>query len=1454
MGLPIATQARRAIDWFVPEDASKDGRDLVRARIFLFSHFLGPGSGLVVWLYLHLSLHVSDWLTAALGLGLAGFAAFPLAMRFLGRFEPVALVANHYFAAYIFLAAYNFGGMSSPLLVWLTITVLANHFYLRDWRTASIVSNVILGLELVAFFAYGLLGGTFPTHLGASDLLTLGLLSDAAIALFVCSVVFQLAAKVHTDQRLIRHQFDQGELAETERLRLEAQIRRSHDGLIHTQRMGRIGSAEVDLVTGETHGSEQLSQIYGLDPAMGEPSLTQLLALVHPDDRARVAELRRRNERGEAEDQAIEFRIVHPDGQIVWVHREIDLIRDASGKPIKLITTQQDVTARKVAEEELRREHGHLEMAQRIAKIGSVEVDMRSGAVKWSDELCRIYGLDPAATLPSFETFIGLVHPDDRKKIIAVDSQPGHGSSVEPFEFRIIRPDGEMRWLFRYAESLPGRDGAPATVIITNEDITDRRRMENEVARGREHLLRAQRTARIGSAEVDLATGEETWSDEMKRLIGTEALEPGYQDFIDAVHPEDRQRMNELRDQNNRGQATDPIEYRIARPDGSVTWVRRDVELVVDGAGKPVRIVATHHDITDRKRVGDALERSEHLLREATRAGKIGIYIHEHNTNAVEWNSQIRQFYGVGKDEKITVELFLSLVHPDDRERVAEAVKKAHDPSGDGRYDIEHRVVRRDGTVRWLSTRGHTRFEMRDGHMRPSRTVGATLDTSETKEYEDKLQRSRAHLARAQRVGSFGSAEIDLRTGAVTWSDHMYDLLGFDRATAVPGLETYLSAIHPQDREMVRQAAMRNREGLEASPMEFRIRRPDSSIRWFSWAADLLLDDSGKPVTVVATVHDVTERRRVENELRERERRLARSERHLALAQRVGGVGSIERNLPNGAAFWSEEFYRLTGLDPATTETSREILLSIVHPDDRHQMADLMARSRLGQHTEPFEFRIVRAGGETRWLNRSAETLRRDDGTPYAYIATFNDITNRKHDEERIVYQANYDNLTGLPNRALFINRLGHALNAAGRGTQRLAVMFVDLDGFKMVNDTLGHDVGDELLGEAARRLLASFRSGDTVARFGGDEFVVLMPGLASLEDVPRAAQRAIAALEEPFRPRSFETFVSASIGIAVYPDDAADVHGLLTNADAAMYRAKEMGKGNFQFFTPGLNDRMRERMAIKQALAKALERNEFELHYQPKIGLETGKVTGVEALIRWNSAELGPVIPERFIPIMEETGMIVEVGAWVIATACKQYKVWCDAGFPDMRVAVNLSVRQLRQPDLAQSITAILHDVGVDPSCLELEITESTIMRDIEASVAILHKLREMGVTIAMDDFGTGYSSLSNLKRLPLHTIKIDRSFIDDIAVDEDNREITRTIVNLGHGLRHRVIAEGVETEEQLALIRETGCDEVQGDLLSRPLPADELDLLLVNVGATARLRRPDGRIVSPLGQPESR
>ena len=445
-------------------------------------------------------------------------------------------------------------------------------------------------------------------------------------------------------------------------------------------------------------------------------------------------------------------------------------------------------------------------------------------------------------------------------------------------------------------------------------------------------------------------------------------------------------------------------------------------------------------------------------------------------------------------------------------------------------------------------------------------------------------------------------------------------------------------------------------------------------------------------------------------------------------------------------------------------------------------------------------------------------------------ISTMRDVSERKKIESQILHQATHDALTGLPNRRLFQELLSRAMAHALRTERIVAVIFLDLDGFKKINDTLGHEEGDKLLKVVAERLLGLLRQDDVVARQGGDEFTILLQDVRIVQDMIQVAEKLLACIAEPLRVGTREMHITASIGITVFPFDDNDVDSLLRNADTAMYRAKELGKNNFQFYTAEMNAAMCERMEIESGLRRALQKGQFVLHYQPQCQIASGKIVGVEALIRWHHPQQGMISPAKFIPVAEESGLIVPIGEWVLRTACRQIKHWREAGMPHLKMAVNLSARQFNQANLLRMIQGILEETGIDPrsGALELELTESMVMHNVEASVDTLKRLHEMGLQISIDDFGTGYSSLSYLRRFAINTLKIDQSFVRDITVDPEDAALASMIVTLGHSLKLNVLAEGVETIEQLHLLQAMGCNEAQGFYLSKPLPAEALDPLL--------------------------
>ncbi|MGE5027472.1 MAG: putative bifunctional diguanylate cyclase/phosphodiesterase [Betaproteobacteria bacterium] len=426
--------------------------------------------------------------------------------------------------------------------------------------------------------------------------------------------------------------------------------------------------------------------------------------------------------------------------------------------------------------------------------------------------------------------------------------------------------------------------------------------------------------------------------------------------------------------------------------------------------------------------------------------------------------------------------------------------------------------------------------------------------------------------------------------------------------------------------------------------------------------------------------------------------------------------------------------------------------------------------------------------------------------------------------EQHLAQVTNYDTLTGLPNRSLFRDRLDHAMSRSARNSEMVAVMLLDIDNFKSINDTLGHDLGDQLLQETSERLQHCVLEDDTLARLGGDEFAIILEGLAEIDEVAQVAQKILDDFVRPFALSGHEIYVTPSLGVTIYPLDGEDSESLIKNADTAMYRAKEHGRNNYRFYTADMNKLAVERFALEGKLRRALERGEFVLHYQPQVDIRSGRVVGVEALLRWNHPERGLVPPNEFIPLLEENHLIVSVGEWVLRTACAQSRAWQEAGLPPLRMGVNLSARQFRQENLVEMVEAILLETRISPKLLELELTEGMLMESTKATSATLDRLKENGVQIAIDDFGTGYSSLSYLKRFPIDRLKIDRSFVRDVIADANDAAIVVAIISLGRSLGLNVIAEGVEAKDQLDFLDVQKCDEYQGYHFSRPLPAEEI------------------------------
>ncbi|MFC5300928.1 EAL domain-containing protein [Azospira restricta] len=600
-------------------------------------------------------------------------------------------------------------------------------------------------------------------------------------------------------------------------------------------------------------------------------------------------------------------------------------------------------------------------------------------------------------------------------------------------------------------------------------------------------------------------------------------------------------------------------------------------------------------------------------------------------------------------------------------------------------------------------------------------------------------------------------------------------------------------------------------------------RRKDGRLYWDSVHIVPIVDERGAVSHYLSIQEDISARKQSEETIR-----------LWATVFENSGEAVMITDTDNRIISVNQAFTHITGYAPGEVIGQNPSMLGSGRHDAAF-FADMWHRLNAGGHWQG-EIWDRRKSGEVypKWLGISA--VRDDHDRLTHYVAVFSDISERKAAQERIEYLARHDPLTGLPNRTTLADRMEQALAYAERAGSQVALLFLDLDRFKTINDSLGHPVGDALLQELTRRLKAAVRETDTISRLGGDEFVVLVGDLADANTAAEIAGKILDLAQRPFVLDGRTLSTSISVGITLFPDDGRDFETLLKKADIAMYHAKDAGRNTYRFFTEQMNAHALERLLIQNHLQQAIARNEFVLHYQPQVALDTGRIIGAEALVRWRNPDLGMVPPDRFIPMAEENGAIVAIGDWVLREACRQAKAWRDEGLDAIPVAVNISALQLKHGDFVERVLRILADTGHDPAMLELEFTESILIQDIERVLGQVRRLKAHGITVAIDDFGTGYSSLSYLKRLDVDRLKIDRSFIRDIGSDPDDAAIVRAVTQMARSLRLKILAEGAETAEQTRFLLAEGCREVQGFLYSRPLAAE----------AFAKLYRESGGLLS--------
>lgn len=788
--------------------------------------------------------------------------------------------------------------------------------------------------------------------------------------------------------------------------------------------------------------------------------------------------------------------------------------------------------------------------------------------------------------------------------------------------------------------------------------------------------------------------------------------------------------------------------------------------------------------------------------------------------SAIYTNRQFSTYYGpIGS----RLEERTSRNHPADAGQMAEAWQQAiaHKHT----YSAEGRLRRHDGIYRW-----HKLIMI---PVRRNGTVvewlGTALDIEDIVTARNTLEQTTDLLRLAQEAAGAGVWQWNLDEDVVHNSPESARMHGIP---CEPGsmdwvdvsVAEWVARVHPDDVAQIHAAHAAALPDDMTYRVEFRVRRAEDgdAYRWLTGFSRIIRDETtGQPLRIVGLNLDVTEQRTTQDALVQSETRLRISEERLALALDSGSDGLWDWDVTTGQAWFSDRWHTMLGYEQGEIEQHVSSWERLTHPDDIER-ARALHKEHFEGRTESYacEHRIRGKSGEYVWVLSRGRVVSHDaDGKPLRIVGTHIDITERKASEHRIAYMARHDVLTGLPNRAVFHEHLEHRLAEIGRGRGQAALLCLDLDRFKSVNDTLGHPAGDDLLCQVAHRLQTTLQEGDVVVRLGGDEFAIIVSHFDHAHQASMLAQRVIEAVGQPLDLGGNLVTIGVSIGIALAPTDGDAAAVLFKNADLALYRAKASTGNTYCFYEAGMDAAVETRMQLEFEMREAIMCGSFALHYQPVMHLAENRVVGFEALMRWPHPTRGMIAPGEFIPLAEETGLIVPLGAWALQEACREAASWPD----DLRIAVNVSAIQFQQPGLEQSVLSALAAAGLAPHRLELEITESVLVQEAEAVIACLHRLKAFGVRIALDDFGTGYSSLSYLRRFPFDKLKIDRSFVKDIE-NLSTAAIVNAIVSLGIALGMTITAEGVETEEQLEIARAQGCNEIQGYFYSRPLSADHL------------------------------
>ncbi|MDM8560286.1 PAS domain S-box protein [Candidatus Parabeggiatoa sp. HSG14] len=1053
----------------------------------------------------------------------------------------------------------------------------------------------------------------------------------------------------------------------------------------------------------------------------------------------------------------------------------------------------------------LRKSEARLAEAQHIAHLGHCEWDLLTNTRQLSEEALHILGLPPNNHVISNKTFLNAIHLEDRNRVQKAVKQTIRFNKPYDVEFRITRPDGTIRYLHALSKLTRDANSKPIRFIGTAQDITDYKHVEKALRESTQSLSAILNAATDSIAMIELDTTCVTINPAGAKRLGLTVEEVINQRLCELVPPDVSAKRKVIVEQMVR--TLQPCRFEDEERKG--LWFEHSMYPVCNESGSVTRLAIVSRDITERKQAEEALKKERDFTNAIINTAGNLIVVLDRMGHIIRFNKTSEELTGYTFEEVKGQYLWNFFLSPEKVKSCQDYFYHLNAKSDHSTLQYETCWITKDKTHRFIDW-SHTVLLNDNGQVKYF--IGCGVDITERKQAEEALGRTLAELEIILDNSSVGIAFINEERQFVRVNSKLKEICGYTEEELKHHTTQILYSSHKDYKDIEEENYPLIKKG-KSYEMEHLMRRKDGTQFW-SCIKVKAIDSNDISKGFIWNLDDITERKLTEERLR-----LA------ATVFETITEGILVSDADSHIIMVNPAFTAITGYTNNEVIGKKPSILSSGHHNAKFYEKMWKDLVENGKWQGEIWNRRKNSDVYVEWLSIAA--IRDSNNKIVQYVAIFNDITKRKQIEELIWHQANYDALTNLPNRILFADRLEQSVQTAKRHRNQLGVMFIDLDHFKWVNDTLGHKAGDQLLKEAAQRLTDCVRDSDMVARLGGDEFTAILNNLENFSDIKIIAGRILQSLSNPFMLNKREACIAASIGIAFYPEDGQDAETLLKNADIAMYQAKKSGRNAYRFFMPEMNIHIDKHLQQEKALRYALENNEFTVYYQPVIDISSKKIVGTEALLRWQKPNGEKILPSQFIASAEETGLIIPIGQWCLETAANQLKKWHETGLTFLRMAINVSACQLQSSLILETLKEVLRNTELPADALILELTEDILLKNLPEIVTTLHKVSTLGVKIAINDFGSGYASMHYLKQFPIDILKINPSFINQVTTDNYNAILAEAIIALAHKLDIKVVGVGVETEEQLTFLHTHHCDLVQGRHFSDPLTASDFERL---------------------------